>query len=296
MKKSTILTAILTVFVYFIFLSLYLLGLINDIAFIFSLAIVMFILILFIILLFILRKKFILGRIALSTGILFILFCYEFPLMLYPDGLSHYAYGYVEPEEIIAGSGIYSVGVEEFQFVNMKSKKEVEQFLRNENIDVLTIEEISNKIIYGVKNRQLLTWFHLQKEHSYAEMKDNVISYLGDKAECLERYFAQPNRDGDSAGLSLALGGHYEKRDFQNQLSIAVTGAINEKGEVFEIGVLKEKIQIIEKAGIPYLIIPSKNAKEVEGILKNLKANVEIFDVSTVDEAVHVIKELNEKN
>ena len=78
-------------------------------------------------------------------------------------------------------------------------------------------------------------------------------------------------------------------------MPIAVTGAINENGDVFSVGNMKEKIQITEKTGIQFLIIPSQNAEEVTAIQKELKANVEIFDVSHVDEAVQLIQNLNAK-
>ena len=44
------------------------------------------------------------------------------------------------------------------------------------------------------------------------------------------------------------------------------------------------------------MIIPSENAEEVATIQKEIKANVEIFDVSHVDEAVQLIHDLNEKH
>lgn len=297
MKKSTIITIISTILFYLLFLSLYLLDVINGIAFVLILLagfVILFIsFIIFLILFFVLRKKLIMGKIAFANGILFVLFCYEAPLVLYPVSLSHYAYGYQEPTETLKGSGIYTIGVSEYQIANTKNKKEVEELLSNEQTDVLSVEEVNNKVIYGVKNRQLLTWLHLQKEHSPDESKENVIQYLGEEGKWLENYFAQTDLGGDSAGLSLALSGRYEKGDFENHLPIAVTGAIDANGDVFEVGILKEKIQITEKAGISYLIIPSKNAKEVEKIQKDLKANVEVFDVSTVDEAIQVIKILN---
>ncbi|RTQ92927.1 hypothetical protein EKG35_10300 [Lysinibacillus telephonicus] len=46
-------------------------------------------------------------------------------------------------------------------------------------------------------------------------------------------------------------------------------------GKGFGVVNIKEKIQITEKTGIPFMIIPSENAEEVTEIQKELKANVE---------------------
>lgn len=119
--------------------------------------------------------------------------------------------------------------------------------------------------------------------------------YLGHEDEWLTTFLSQRNIGGDSVGLCLALSGRFKQGDFQNQLHIAVTGSINKHGDVFRVGNMKEKIQITEKTGIPFMIIPSENAEEVAAIQKEIIANVEIFDVSHVDEAVQLIQDLNTK-
>lgn len=81
----------------------------------------------------------------------------------------------------------------------------------------------------------------------------------------------------------------------QNNVAIAVTGAISETGDVLPIGVLKEKILIAEKYGLPFMIIPSKNAEEAAQIQKEQNINIEILDVAHIDEAVQLINEMNDK-
>lgn len=82
---------------------------------------------------------------------------------------------------------------------------------------------------------------------------------------------------------------------FQNHIPIAVTGAINGKGEVKAVGGIKEKIRIVEKSGFQFMIIPSENSKEAETLKKELNTNIQIFDVNHIDEAVKQIYYLNEK-
>ncbi|MBU0904093.1 MAG: hypothetical protein KKF57_02820 [Firmicutes bacterium] len=293
MKKSSIVTGILSILFYLLFLLLYIQDVINELLFLFILLISLnFLVILFLVFR---KKRDIKREIIISTSIIFVLFCYELPLIGYYTSPSHLAYAYIEPTEALEGSGIYSIGVNQLNLENEKSKQAVEELLTKQHIDVLSVFEVNQKIVYGIKNRQILKWLQLQKEHSPEETKENVALYLGHEDEWLKNFLSRSDIGGDSSGLSLALSGRINQGDFQNKLTIAVTGSINKNGDVFSVGKMKEKIQITEKTGIPYMIIPSENAEEVAVIQKEINANVEIFDVSHVDEAVQLIQDLNEK-
>ena len=50
--------------------------------------------------------------------------------------------------------------------------------LTRQQVDVLSVIEVSNTIIYGSKNRQLLKWLHLQTD-PLQQMEENVTRYLG---------------------------------------------------------------------------------------------------------------------
>jgi len=292
MNKSWIVTVILSILFYLLFLFLYIQDVINELIFLLLLFISVLILFISLIVLAVSQKKRVIN-IAISTSIIFVLFCYELPLILYSTA-SHIAYAYLEPVEALEGSMIYSIGITQLNIRGEESKHAVEELLTKQHVDVLSVIDMNNKITYGVKNRQILTWLHLRKEHSPEETKEKVALYLGQEDEWLKTFLNRPNTAGESAGLSLVLSGRFKRGDFKNQFPIAVTGAINENGDVLRVGGLKEKIQITEKAGIPFMIVPSKNAEEVEAIQKEIKANVEIFDVSHVDEAIQVINGLNE--
>lgn len=148
-------------------------------------------------------------------------------------------------------------------------------------------------MIYGNKNRVILSWFQTTL---IEESENNVKKFLGQEDEWLNNFFNREQISGDSAGLNLVLSGLYKRGKFINEIPIAVTGAINEKGDVFSVDYIKEKIQTTERSGIPFMIVPSENAEEVAKVQNELKTNVEIFDVSSVDEALQIINDLNEKN
>ncbi|QED47979.1 S16 family serine protease [Cytobacillus dafuensis] len=293
MNKSSNVIGILSILFYLLFLFLYIQDIINEFLFLFILFISLIILLIMFV---VFRKNHVTKRkIAIVTFIIFVLFCYEMPLIGYYTSPSHLAYAYSEPTEVLEGSGIYSIGVNQLTLENEKSKQAVEELLTKQHVDVLSVIEVNNKTIYGIKNRQILEWLHLRKEHSPEETKENVALYLGREDEWIKNFLSRSDIGGDSSGLSLALSGRIKQGDFHNQLPIAVTGSINKNGNVFRVGNMKEKIQITEKTGIPFMIIPSENAEEVAAIQKEIKANVEIFDVSHVDEAVQLIHDLNEK-
>ncbi|MEK5391721.1 S16 family serine protease [Margalitia sp. FSL K6-0131] len=290
MNKSSFIIGVLTIIYYLLFLLLYLQDVFNEFVFVCILFLSLIILLIYLI---VLRKQSVNKRkIAIATFIIFLLFLYEFPLALIYNPPTYLANIYKQPSEVLEGSGIFLVGVSQLNLTE-KSKRDVIEILSKQQADVLSVEEVDNKMIYSSKNSQILKLLHLQKD-PIKQMGENVTQYLGKEEELVNSFTKQSDTSGSSAGLGLALSGRLKNGDYQNSLPIAVTGAINENGEVLSIGYMKEKIQIVEKSVIPYMIIPSENAEQAAAIQKELKAKVEIFDVSNVDEAVQLIQHLND--
>lgn len=284
----------MTIFLIFLYygvvLFLYLQDVIGGISFV-AILLVSFIILLIVRIL--LRKKINYKRkITLATCIMFLLFCFEIPLIFY-EGTSHVAYIYTEPLHA-KGTEIYLIGVNRVDFQFMESIQSVEDLLNKQQVPFLNVAENTNLVLYESKNRQILKWLHLQKSE-VDQMKENVNHYLGKEDVRINEFFNQDNIGGNSAGLGLALTGLILQGDLQNNVAVAVTGAISETGDVLPIGVLKEKILIAEKYGLPFMIIPSKNAEEAAQIQKEQNINIEILDVAHIDEAVQLINEMNDK-
>jgi len=284
---------IVTIFLIFLYygvvLFLYLQDVIGGISFV---AILFINCIILLIVRILLRKKTYKRNITLATSIMFLLFCFEIPLIFY-EGTSHVAYIYTEPLHA-KGTDIYLIGVNKVEFQFMESIESVEELLNKQQVPFIHVAEISNLVLYQSKNQQILKWCHLQKSE-VDQMKNNVNQYLGKEDVRINEFFNQDNIGGNSAGLGLALTGLIIRGDLQNNVAIAVTGAINDTGDVLPVGVLKEKIQIAEKYGLPFMIIPSKNAEEAEQIQKGQSINMKILTVSDIDEAVLLINEMNSK-
>lgn len=93
-------------------------------------------------------------------------------------------------------------------------------------------------------------------------------------------------KDGPSAGAAMttaiisALTGIEVRRD------VAMTGEINLRGYVTEIGGLKEKLMAAHRGGIRKVLIPKDNAKDLPEIPDKVKKGVEIVPVNSIEEVL----------
>lgn len=93
-------------------------------------------------------------------------------------------------------------------------------------------------------------------------------------------------KDGPSAGIAMCtalvscLTGNPVRAD------VAMTGEISLRGKVLPIGGLKEKLLAAHRGGIKTLLIPKENVKDLEEIPENVKQNLAIHAVETIDEVL----------
>jgi ATP-dependent Lon protease len=93
-------------------------------------------------------------------------------------------------------------------------------------------------------------------------------------------------KDGPSAGIGMttaivsALTGIPVRKD------VAMTGEVTLRGRVLAIGGLKEKLLAAMRGGITTVLIPKENVKDLEEIPENVKRDMTIIPVSTVDEVL----------
>ncbi len=67
-----------------------------------------------------------------------------------------------------------------------------------------------------------------------------------------------------------------------------MTGEINLSGLVLPVGGIKEKVLAAKRAGIPTVILPKRNERDLAEIQDELKAGLEFRPVETVDEALAI--------
>ena len=93
-------------------------------------------------------------------------------------------------------------------------------------------------------------------------------------------------KDGPSAGIAMCtalvscLTGNPVRAD------VAMTGEISLRGKVLPIGGLKEKLLAAHRGGIKTVLIPKENVKDLEEIPENVKQNLAIHSVETIDEVL----------
>src|SRR5256886_14119737 len=72
---------------------------------------------------------------------------------------------------------------------------------------------------------------------------------------------------------------------------VATTGEITVRGEVLQIGGLKEKLLAAHRGGIKMVLIPEENVKDLVEIPDNIKNKLEIVPVKWIDKVLEVALE-----
>ena len=91
-------------------------------------------------------------------------------------------------------------------------------------------------------------------------------------------------KDGPSAGITMALAVASTLSLIPIRSDIAMTGEITLRGEVLEIGGLKEKLLAALRSGIKDVIIPKDNEKDLRDMPKVILDKIKIHPVKFVDE------------
>ena len=91
-------------------------------------------------------------------------------------------------------------------------------------------------------------------------------------------------KDGPSAGITMALAVASTLSSVPIRSDVAMTGEITLRGEVLEIGGLKEKLLAALRAGIKEAIIPKDNEKDLRDMPKVIIDKIKIHPVKFVDE------------
>ncbi|MCA9574778.1 MAG: endopeptidase La [Polyangiales bacterium] len=93
-------------------------------------------------------------------------------------------------------------------------------------------------------------------------------------------------KDGPSAGVTMMtslvslLTGICVRHD------VAMTGEITLRGRVLPVGGIKEKVLAAHRAGIKRVILPERNAADLEEVPEEIRETLEFIPVSTVDEVL----------
>jgi len=93
-------------------------------------------------------------------------------------------------------------------------------------------------------------------------------------------------KDGPSAGIAMTTAIVSVLTGIPVKKNVAMTGEVTLRGRVLGIGGLKEKLLAALRGGITTVLIPQENVKDLEDIPENVKRDLTIIPVSTVDEVL----------
>src|SRR5918992_2365114 len=98
-------------------------------------------------------------------------------------------------------------------------------------------------------------------------------------------------KDGPSAGIGIATSMVSMLTGIPVRSDVAMTGEITLRGEVLQIGGLKEKLLAAHRGGIKTLLIPDENVKDLTEIPDNIKNKLEIVPVKWIDKVLEIALE-----
>lgn len=93
-------------------------------------------------------------------------------------------------------------------------------------------------------------------------------------------------KDGPSAGAAITTAIVSAMTNNPVRPDVAMTGEITLRGEVLEIGGLKEKLLAALRGGIKKVLIPQSNLKDLAEIPENVKTGLEIVPVCWIDQVL----------
>ncbi|MDR3285383.1 MAG: endopeptidase La [Holosporales bacterium] len=93
-------------------------------------------------------------------------------------------------------------------------------------------------------------------------------------------------KDGPSAGTAICTALASALTNVMVRSDVAMTGEVNLRGQVSEIGGLKEKLLAAHRSGIKVAIIPKDNEKDLEEIDEKIRKDIDFVFASTVDEVL----------
>jgi ATP-dependent Lon protease len=95
-------------------------------------------------------------------------------------------------------------------------------------------------------------------------------------------------KDGPSAGITMATAIMSVMTARPIRKDVAMTGEITLTGKVLPVGGLKEKLFAAKRLGVKTVVIPKKNAIELEKVPKSITKSLKIVPVSKFDEVLDI--------
>ena len=95
-------------------------------------------------------------------------------------------------------------------------------------------------------------------------------------------------KDGPSAGVGMCIALVSALTNIPVKADLAMTGEITLRGEILQIGGLKEKLLAAHRGGLNTVLIPHENEKNLVEISKNIKDKLNILPVKWIDQVMEL--------
>jgi ATP-dependent Lon protease len=93
-------------------------------------------------------------------------------------------------------------------------------------------------------------------------------------------------KDGPSAGVTLAVAMASALTRVPVRRDVAMTGEITLRGRVLPVGGVKEKLLAAHRVGVSMVLIPKDNEKDIEELPDEVRADMTVQFVETIDEVL----------
>ncbi len=100
-------------------------------------------------------------------------------------------------------------------------------------------------------------------------------------------------KDGAAAGIPLFVALASALTQVKVRPDVAMSGEITLRGNVLKVGGIKEKCLAAHRAGVARIVLPKRNAPDLEEVPEEVRDDLEICLVSTIDEVLGLVAELD---
>jgi ATP-dependent Lon protease len=127
---------------------------------------------------------------------------------------------------------------------------------------------------------------------SYIRTHADRLGVLSSKLRKLDLHIhlpegAQP-KDGPSAGVTLVTSTISALTEIPVRSDLAMTGEITLRGQVLQIGGVKEKLLAAKRGDIKEVLIPKENVKDLADVPDEIKQGLKVTPVESLDEVIAI--------
>jgi ATP-dependent Lon protease len=132
----------------------------------------------------------------------------------------------------------------------------------------------------------------IQAAHSYVRSRADLLEIDAEAFANFDIHIHFPAagvpKDGPSAGITVGLVIASVLSDRPIRHDVAMTGEVSLRGKVLVVGGLREKALAAYRAGIRTLLFPVANEKDVSDIPEDVRKQLELVPVESMDEVFAV--------